>query len=29
MTKEKVYEIGFSIGLALIFIGVYYFGVKG
>ena len=28
MTKEKVYEIGFSIGLALMFISVYYFGIK-
>ena len=28
MTKEKVYEIVFSLGLGLIFIGVYYFGTK-
>ena len=28
MIKEKVYEIVFSIGLGLIFIGVYYFGIK-
>lgn len=28
MTKEKVYEIVFSIGLGLIFISVYYFGIK-